>query len=63
MFYFIKGTAVGAMMLIPAVLKAKLGVSEMVNSLMLNYVALYFIKYLLNSHLADSHFCSSYSVS
>ena len=45
--------AVGAMMLIPAVLKAKLGVSEMVNSLMLNYVVLYFIKYLLNSHLAD----------
>ena len=45
--------AVGAMMLIPAVLKAKLGVSEMVNSLMLNYVVLYFIKYLLNSHLTD----------
>ena len=45
--------SVGAMMLIPAVLKAKLGVSEMVNSLMLNYVVLYFIKYLLNSHLAD----------
>lgn len=45
--------AVGAMMLIPAVLKAKLGVSEMVNSLMLNYVVMYIIKYLLNSHLAD----------
>ena len=45
--------SVGIMMLIPAVLKAKLGVSEMVNSLMLNYVVLYFIKYLLNSHLAD----------
>ena len=45
--------AVAVMMLIPAVLKAKLGVSEMVNSLMLNYVVLYFIKYLLNSHLAD----------
>ena len=45
--------SVGAMMLIPAVLKAKLGVSEMVNSLMLNYVVLYLIKYLLNSHLAD----------
>ncbi|MCI5624583.1 MAG: ABC transporter permease [Clostridiales bacterium] len=45
--------SVGAIMLIPAVLKAKLGVSEMVNSLMLNYVVLYFIKYLLNSHLAD----------
>ena len=42
-----------SMMLIPAVLKAKLGVSEMVNSLMLNYVVMYFIKYLLNTHLAD----------
>lgn len=49
----IGAAAVGAMMLIPAVLKAKLGVSEMVNSLMLNYVVLYLIKYLLNSHLAD----------
>lgn len=45
--------AVGAMMLIPAVLKAKLGVSEMVNSLMLNYVVMYLIKYLLNTYLAD----------
>ena len=45
--------AVSAMMLIPAVLKAKLGVSEMVNSLMLNYVVMYLIKYLLNTHLAD----------
>ena len=45
--------AVSAMMLIPAVLKAKLGVSEMVNSLMLNYVIMYLIKYLMNSHLAD----------
>lgn len=49
----IGAVAVGIMMLIPAVLKAKLGVSEMVNSLMLNYVVLYLIKYLLNSHLAD----------
>lgn len=45
--------AVSVMMLIPAVLKAKLGVSEMVNSLMLNYVVMYLIKYLLNTHLAD----------
>ena len=45
--------AVAVMMLIPAVLKAKLGVSEMVNSLMLNYVVMYFIKYLLNTYLAD----------
>ena len=45
--------AVSVMMLIPAVLKAKLGVSEMVNSLMLNYVVMYFIKYLMNTYLAD----------
>ena len=49
----IGAAAVGAMMLIPAVLKAKLGVSEMVNSLMLNYVVLYLLNYLLNTHLAD----------
>ena len=45
--------AVAAMMLIPAVLKAKLGVSEMVNSLMLNYVIMYLIKYVMNTYLAD----------
>ncbi|MBQ9327660.1 MAG: ABC transporter permease [Solobacterium sp.] len=46
--------SVGVMMLIPSVLKAKLGVSEMVNSLMLNYVVMYFINYLMNSYLADT---------
>ena len=46
--------AVGVMMLIPAVLKAKLGVSEMVNSLMLNYVIMYMINYLMNTFLADT---------
>ncbi|QNL44391.1 ABC transporter permease [Oscillibacter hominis] len=45
--------ACGAMMLIPALLKVKLDVSEMVCSLMLNYVVMYFIKYMVNSHLAD----------
>jgi ABC-type uncharacterized transport system permease subunit len=45
---------VAAVMLIPAVLKAKLGVSEMVNSLMLNYVIMYFIDYMMNAHLADT---------
>jgi len=49
----IAAASVGVMMLIPAVLKAKLGVSEMVNSLMLNYVVMYLIKYLLNTYLAD----------
>ncbi len=46
--------ATGLMMLIPAVLKAKLGVSEMVNSLMLNYVIMYMINYLMNTYLADT---------
>ena len=45
--------AVGMMMLIPGLLKVKMGVSEMVCSLMLNYVVMYFIKYTLNTHLAD----------
>lgn len=47
------GLCVAAVMLIPAVLKAKLGVSEMVNSLMLNYVIMYFIDYQMNANLAD----------
>lgn len=45
--------AVGVLMLLPALLKVKLDVSEMVCSLMLNYVVLYLIKYVLNTHLAD----------
>lgn len=49
----IGAAAVGAMMLIPGLLKVKVGVSEMVCSLMLNYVVMYFIKYTLNTHLAD----------
>lgn len=49
----IGGAAVGAMMLIPGLLKVKLGVSEMVCSLMMNYVVMYLIKYLLNTFLAD----------
>lgn len=44
---------VGAMMLIPGVLKAKLGVSEMVCSLMLNYVIMYMVKFLMNTKFAD----------
>ena len=47
------GAAVGIMMLLPALLKVKLGVSEMVCSLMLNYIIMYIIKYLMNTHLAD----------
>ena len=47
------GAAVGVMMLLPALLKVKLGVSEMVCSLMLNYIIMYIIKYMMNTHLAD----------
>lgn len=51
------GAAVGAALcLIPALLRAKLGASEMVSSLMLNYATLYFGLYLLNSHLRDQSF-------
>ena len=47
------GLAVAIVMLIPAVLKAKLNVSEMVCSLMLNYIIMYVIKFLMNTPLAD----------
>ncbi len=47
------GLAVGIVMLIPAVLKAKLNVSEMVCSLMLNYIIMYVIKFMMNTYLAD----------
>ena len=40
-------------MLIPAVLKARLDVSEMVCSLMLNYIIMYVIKFLMNTFIAD----------
>lgn len=44
---------VGLVMLVPAVLKAKLGVSEMVCSLMMNYIILNIILFLLNTYFAD----------
>ena len=49
----IGGLSVAAMMLLPALLKTRLGVSEMVCSLMLNYIVMYLIKFLLNTYLAD----------
>jgi len=45
--------SVAVMMLLPALLKTRLGVSEMVCSLMLNYIVMYLIKFLLNTYLAD----------
>ena len=46
-------TGMAAIMLLPALLKTKLNVSEMVCSLMLNYIIMYLIKYLMNTYLAD----------
>lgn len=45
--------SVAVMMLIPGILKAKLDVSEMVCSLMLNYVVMYAIKFMMNTYFAD----------
>ena len=39
--------------LIPGILKAKWNASELVSSLMMNYVAFYFSLYLINSHFRD----------
>lgn len=51
------GAAAGALIcLIPALLKALFNASEMVSSLMLNYIALYFGLYMLNFHLRDQSF-------
>ena len=47
------GIAVALVMLLPAILKTKLNVSEMVCSLMLNYIIMYVIKFLMNTYLAD----------
>ena len=47
------GLACALIMLIPAVLKARLDVSEMVCSLMLNYIIMYVIKFLMNTFIAD----------
>ena len=49
----IGGSAVAIVMLLPALLKTKLNVSEMVCSLMLNYIIMYVIKFLMNTYLAD----------
>lgn len=43
----------GVAMLIPALLKTKLGASEMVSSLMLNYILLQLGLYFLNYHFSD----------
>lgn len=48
------GIATAIVLYIPATLKAHFGVSEMVNSLMLNSIIQYTIMFLLNMYLADT---------
>lgn len=47
---FLGGAIWGA---IPGILKAKLGVSEIINTIMLNYIALYLVNYLLDIPLRE----------
>lgn len=47
---FLGGALWGA---IPGVLKAKLGVHEVINTIMLNFIALALCNYLVNSHIAS----------
>lgn len=49
----ISAIAGGAVMLIPALVKVKLKSSEMVTSLMLNYIILYVVLHFLNNTFAD----------
>lgn len=49
----IAAIAGGLVLLIPAILKVKLGASEMVTSLMLNYIIMYVILHFLNYNFAD----------
>jgi simple sugar transport system permease protein len=43
----------GVIMLVPALLKVKLGASEMVTSLMLNYICMFVVLHFLNYNFAD----------
>lgn len=43
----------GIIMLVPALLKVKLGASEMVTSLMLNYICMFIVLHFLNYYFAD----------
>lgn len=49
----IAGVSCGIVMLIPALLKTKLGASEMVSSLMLNYIIAKVVMHFLNENFAD----------
>lgn len=57
------GVLVGALLgAIPAVLNHKFGASELVTSLMLNYVIGYFVKYLFNNVVRDTYSASLQSL-
>jgi len=49
----IGAVAAALTMLLPALLKVKLGASEMVSSLMLNYIIMYVVLHFLNNNFAD----------
>lgn len=49
----IGAAASGLIMLIPALLKVKLGASELVTSLMLNYIIMFIVLHFLNFNFAD----------
>lgn len=38
---------------LPGLLKARLGIHEVINTIMMNYIALYFVHWLLQDHLKD----------
>lgn len=46
---------------VPGYLKAKLGVHEVVNSIMMNYIALYFSHYMVNGPIKDPLVAAPYS--
>lgn len=52
----LSGSLAGALFCsMPALLKVKWGASELVSSLMFNYIALFFGLFLINYHLRDAH--------
>ncbi|HAI85635.1 MAG TPA: hypothetical protein DCL63_01430 [Firmicutes bacterium] len=58
----LSGAAAGAIWAaVPGYLKAKLGVHEVVNSIMMNYIALFFSHYLVNGPIKDPGIATPYS--
>ena len=57
----LSGMLLGLWAAVPGYLKAKFGVHEVVNSIMMNYIALYFSHYLVNGPIKDPNLASPYS--